>query len=1115
MLAQLTTSGARQLGPAGPSPSDLDAIVQSVAQELIGRSVSADSPLMDAGLDSLGATELRTRLAQQVDNGASLPETLVFDFPTLRHITAHLVSTAPVGASTKIEMDTSSLSQLLAQLTTSGARQPSPAASSALKHERASTQAFGVQGCALVAPNGIVSSSMLREALILGNNAISVNLSWDNPSSSKSSPEAFVSYAAGGFVRNVECFDNLAFRCQYAEAEAMDPQQHSLLEVGYSALHDASHYRATLDGQPIGTFVGMEGNDFQQALTTTQVDGVYAATSSRFSVASGRLPYVLGLVGPSVAYVTACSAALVACHGLLSALRLEESDIGVTMAVNFILTAEVGIAFAQAGLTSKRGRSYVFDRMADGYVRSEAVGGCVISESSINSKVAQKEACLVAGCAVRQDGRRASLIAPSGIAQQALYKAALGQAGLAANALESVEAAANGSAVGDTIEVSSISSVMSRQGCVPLLVHNAKGSVGHGEPASGGTGLVKVVMELSRPKILAPNATLRVTKQAVERILRDVKCILPAQMMPSCSNPGQNSFAGLSSFGFSGTIGQAILCERGAFFPLVSGKLVYRRNAFSSSQRRALPSQNIHASNTVAGAGRLQGSKQSAHDVVTAYFRVKQSGMDCTLTELGMDSTSFLAFNRVLTTSLGSPPSTLQYILSNPTVHNLIIHLEETQAAGTPCSIDEAGRLNMDTLAGIRVVAAIWVFMFHWQGLVGPLNGRSLIIQSPFIGIFALLAGFYAHLVPKVQINDIRKVFWRDAFPLLPAFWFCFLLTVPATDIKKCVLSTSPLVLFESLMTTEYINPINMLFYHTSSLQQFGIFGGSNWYVAAQILFLLIFGTTRDKCEEMAARYPVRLTIILMTMSIFRAAGELYCALIIDNWTMRSFFHRCAWTRVPEFALGVLLSAIVKQTKMNNEWRLRLGRCLDVVMALSLVLLSFESSLLFLAIVADFWLGFIIICSCVSSGSMFCRAMSFFALYEKYTYSMYVAQVPVLVWVSVASASLSGRVDVSLEATQVSINLHAASFPGTSCYAPLVFHSWNTSSLTLLACVFLLWFHIAVFVTHNVHERCQGLMMQWQTQTVQKQQRDVETGWHHGNTVSYRALSPQAYSELH
>ena len=55
-----------------------------MAKRTAGGSVDADAPLMEAGVDSLGAVELRNQL--QSTSGQALPSTVVFDHPTARQL---------------------------------------------------------------------------------------------------------------------------------------------------------------------------------------------------------------------------------------------------------------------------------------------------------------------------------------------------------------------------------------------------------------------------------------------------------------------------------------------------------------------------------------------------------------------------------------------------------------------------------------------------------------------------------------------------------------------------------------------------------------------------------------------------------------------------------------------------------------------------------------------------------------------------------------------------------------------------------------------------------------------------------------------------------------------
>ena len=65
--------------------------VASTVASILGASVSPDQPLMEAGLDSLGAVDLRNALGQRF--AIELPATATFDYPTIIAMAAYIGAT--------------------------------------------------------------------------------------------------------------------------------------------------------------------------------------------------------------------------------------------------------------------------------------------------------------------------------------------------------------------------------------------------------------------------------------------------------------------------------------------------------------------------------------------------------------------------------------------------------------------------------------------------------------------------------------------------------------------------------------------------------------------------------------------------------------------------------------------------------------------------------------------------------------------------------------------------------------------------------------------------------------------------------------------------------------
>jgi hypothetical protein len=235
-------------------------------------------------------------------------------------------------------------------------------------------------------------------------------------------------------------------------------------------------------------------------------------------------------------------------------------------------------------MLSVDGRCKTWDARANGYVRSEGIGSAALQSGSA---APGGGAAALSGVAVRQDGRSASLTAPNGSAQQTLLRAALSVAGVPAAALGAMEAHGTGTALGDPTEAGSLVAVLGGGGEAPrapaVVVSAAKASIGHSEAPSGQAGLLRAVEGLRR-RGGGSNAALRVLNPLVaERASGGRVPTTPPLSLGTQLRQFDTEAAGVSSFGYSGTIASAVLRATrdagGAVAPQLP-RLTYRRRHF-------------------------------------------------------------------------------------------------------------------------------------------------------------------------------------------------------------------------------------------------------------------------------------------------------------------------------------------------------------------------------------------------------------------------------------------------------------------------------------------------------------------------------------------------------
>ncbi|MEV0123619.1 SDR family NAD(P)-dependent oxidoreductase [Streptomyces sp. NPDC050703] len=308
----------------------------------------------------------------------------------------------------------------------------------------------------------------------------------------------------GAFLDGFDAFDPALFGFTEQEARNTDPQVRLFLQECWRALEDAGLAPSKLPSGVRGR-IGVFAGGAKHGFTQLGAEGRLEMPRTSFGDMVNRVSFQFDLGGPSKAVDTACSSAHVALHEAVESLRSGHCDLALVGAVNLYLHPSTYVELATVGLLSDRDDCASFGAEAAGIVPGEGVGAVLLKPLRQARRDGDPVHAVIRGSAVNHNGRTIGFTSPSAQRQAEVIREALRDARVDPRTVGYVEATANGSEIGDAVEMTSLTQVFEdrRDAHGPYRIGSLKPNIGHGEAAAGMAQLLKVVLAL-RHRTLPP-----------------------------------------------------------------------------------------------------------------------------------------------------------------------------------------------------------------------------------------------------------------------------------------------------------------------------------------------------------------------------------------------------------------------------------------------------------------------------------------------------------------------------------------------------------------------------------------------------------------------------------
>ncbi|MFL6123339.1 beta-ketoacyl synthase N-terminal-like domain-containing protein, partial [Actinophytocola sp.] len=291
-------------------------------------------------------------------------------------------------------------------------------------------------------------------------------------------------------LHDEDAFDVKAFGMTPREAELRDPQYRLFLETAHAVLGHGGYDPSVYTGH-IGVYAGTNVNRYRYDFVERRPDIIdsvgYLAVdiSSSPDYLSTFVSYKLGLRGPSMTVLTACSTSLVAVHVACTAIRAGDCDMAIAGGVDVEFPFHAGYLYLEGGILAVDGVPRPFDEHATGTNFGNGVGAVLLKPLSRALADGDTIYSVILGSAINNDGnRKAGFTAPSVDGQSECVQRALRAAHVDPRTISYVEAHGTATPVGDPIELTGLIDAFRTVGGPNLpkqycAIGSVKSNIGH------------------------------------------------------------------------------------------------------------------------------------------------------------------------------------------------------------------------------------------------------------------------------------------------------------------------------------------------------------------------------------------------------------------------------------------------------------------------------------------------------------------------------------------------------------------------------------------------------------------------------------------------------------